>query len=296
MSSSGVDRIVKAIASANNQYRLRDQEPVKRLVALWEIGDVLHRMKVRNPHALGWEIQKATRGLIKRPTIFRGHKIRTIWPSKQLLSADLRSIKGLSVLTEMLPLIDPSQPVHKKLTQEHFTTIFRHANSDSPQAFKVYIAQLKTKFSRGRLGARLDRSRHLKALDQTVDAYRRLLVALADCMTIERLERREGIRRTVPENECAALANMSLSLTTKENRRLYRALGPGTSAATLDDFREVYGEFRRLLEQEADVERARLRRLISAESLAQMSDILSSIGSEDGVRDFTRRRDLALHL
>jgi hypothetical protein len=294
--SPDTNAIVKAIVSLNNSYRNRLTSTQMKLEALWEIGDQLIKMGVTSPHSVGWSVQRETGGLIKRPTIFRSHKIRTIWSSKNEMVMDVGLIRGLSNLTEILPLIDPAQNVRRQLSSKQINEIYRHACSDAPQQFKRYIAELKKKFSHGRLGKPLDKSKHLDHLESVVSTFRALLTYLSMIINQEASAERSLFRASTSRAEMRAFSNMCIALTTKDNFRLYKRLGPPTSTSRNLQFQTLYAYFYKMLDNRADVERARLRRLIPAEALAQMSDIVSSLNSETGVKDYAARQKIAINL
>ena len=132
--SANIKEVVSRIASLNNKYRDRSTPIHVKLEALWEIGDTLIKLGVTKPHAIGWAVQKETRGLIKRPTVFRSHKIRTIWDTKESLIRDFGESKSLSNLIEVLPLIDPAQEVRNRLSKQQLDEIYKHACCDLPVA------------------------------------------------------------------------------------------------------------------------------------------------------------------
>jgi hypothetical protein len=291
-----INHIVKAISAINNQYRDPAACVRAKLEALWEMGDQLISMGVSNPHSVGWAVQKETNGLIKRPTVFRSHKIRTIWSSKETLLKDLGQLPRLSHLTEILPLIDPAQPVRHRLSTDELEGLYKHACCDPPQAFRQYLGTLKRKYSHGRLGRSLDRAKHLDQLQNVVSDFRALRNYLLKILDqAEPTERQQFRIGTLPA-ELRAFSNMCISLTTKDNYRLFKNTGPSMSNSRNIQFNRLYNCFRELLGKKGDVERARLRRLISADALAQMSDMVSSLISEDGVVDFRNRRDLTISL
>ena len=131
-----IKKIVNSIAELNNLYREASSSTKTKLEALWQIGEELVKLNVSKPHTVGWAVQKETRGLIKRPTVFRSFKIRAIWGNKNELLRDLGGIKAISNLTEILPLIDPAQKVRSNLSKEQLNDIYRHACSDSSKSFK----------------------------------------------------------------------------------------------------------------------------------------------------------------
>lgn len=291
-----VNTIVKIVSPINNRYRDPKASTRMKLEAMWELGDQLIQLGVTKPHSVGWAVQKATGGLIKRPTVFRSHKIRTIWQSKDELLRDLGQLKRLSNLTEILPLIDPIQVVRRRLSDEQLARIYQHACSDSPQRFKQYLVNLKKGFAHGKLGKSLDRSKHLESLNEIVSTFKILLTYLLKILDQSNPIAREGFRARTSNEELRAFSNMCISLTTKENYRLFRGLGPLSSASENPHFERIYNYFRSLLKKTGDVERARIRRLISAEALAEMSDMVSSLSSELAVEDFRARRKLTINI
>lgn len=294
--SPSVNAIIRAIVPLNNSYRDPTASTQMKLETLWDMGDQLVKMGVTSPHSVGWSVQRETGGLIKRPTIFRSHKIRTIWPSKEELVRDVGRICGLSNLTELIPLIDPAQDVRKQLSSEQMNEIYYHACSDAPKQFKQYIAELKQQFSYGRLGKPLDRSKHLHHLHFLISNFKALLNRLLKIIDQKDLTARNLFRANTSNEEMRAFSNMCIALTTKENLRLYKKLGPSVSTSCDQQFQVLYNYFRNILNSRGDVERARLRRLIPAAALAQMSDIISSLGSETGVKDYVARRSIAINL
>lgn len=291
-----INDIVKAISSINNQYRDPVATTRMKLEALWEMGDRLISMGVTSPHSVGWAVQKETRGLIKRPTIFRSHKIRTIWPSKEALIVEIGRLQHLSNLTEILPLIDPAQVVRKQLSKEQIGELYTHACSDSPRKLKQYLGTLKRTYSNGKLGKSLDRTKHLGQLHSVVSDFKALLAYLLKILDQTESVERERFRASTTPDELRSFSNMCISLTTKENYRLYKKLDPAIPNSQDKHFYNLYCHFRKILDKAGDVERARLRRLISAEALAQMSDMISSVISETAVTDYKARRELAISL
>jgi hypothetical protein len=294
--SISINTIIKAIVPINNRYRDDGTSTREKLAALWEMGDILFKMGVVKPHAIGWVVQRETRGLIKRPTIFRSHKIRSIWGSKEQLLTVLGNVRGLSNLTEMLPLLDPIQEARERLTGDEIDEIYHHACSEAPTQFKNYISAIKQKYSHGRLGQSLDKSKHLREFRSIVSKFRTLLEQFLHLIDQPEPSQRQRFRESTSAQELRALSNMCIALTTKDNFSLYRKLGPFRSSSKNEVFRELYDRFSSMLETTSDVDRARLRRVIAPETLAQMSDLVSSLGNESGVVDFRARQKITIRL
>ncbi len=294
--SANIKEIVNRIAPLNNKYRDPSTPIRAKLETLWEIGDILVQLGVTKPHTVGWAVQKETRGLIKRPTVFRSHKVRTIWNSKDDLIRDFGELKSLSNLTEILPLVDPAQEVRGRLSQQQLTEIYKHACYDSPVKFKGYIKVLKQQYAHDRLGRPLNRDKHLKELGEVIDGLRILITYLNKIISDPEPSMRQQFRNDTLEVEVRSFSNMCISLTTKENLRLYKNIGPGESSSKNKTIKYLYNYFHNILNRTGDNERARLRRIVSAEVLAQLSDMISSLLTEDGVKDYKARQKIAIKL
>jgi hypothetical protein len=294
--SANIKDIVNRIAPLNNKYRDLSTSIRLKLEALWEIGDILVQLGVTKPHMVGWAVQRETRGLIKRPTIFRSHKVRTIWDTKENLIRDFGELKSLSNLIETLPLIDPAQEVRRKLSQQQLAEIYKHACYDPPVKFKSYIKTLKQQYAHDRLGHSLNRDTHLKELGEVTDSLRILISYLNKIISDPESSMRQQFRNDTSEIEIRSFSNMCISLTTKDNLRLYKNIGPIESSSKNKVIRYLYDYFHSILNRTGDNERARLRRIVSAEVLAQFSDMISSLLTEDGVKDFKVRQKIAIKL
>ncbi len=294
--SANIKEIVNRIASLNNKYRDLSTPIRAKLEALWEIGDILVQLGVSKPHTVGWAVQRETRGLIKRPTVFRSHKVRTIWNTKESLIRDFGELKFLSNLTEILPLVDPVQEVRNKLSQQQLTEIYKHACYDSPVKFKGYIKALKQQYAHDQLGRPLNRDRHLKELGEVTESLRTLISYLNKIISDSEPFIRQQFRKNTSEIEIKSFSNMCISLTTKDNLRLYKNIGPDESSSKNKAIRYLYDYFHSILNRTGDNERARLRRIVSAEVLAQLSDMILSLLTENGVKDFKTRQKMAIKL
>ena len=294
--TQNIRKIIDAIAELNNQYREKGVTPGRKLIVMWEIGDFLLKSGITQPHSVGWAIQNETKGLIKRPTIFRSYKVRQIWPNKVELENNLKDLKSSSYFIEILPLIDPHQAVRGKLSEEQLADIYRHACEDSSSQFSKYLLEMKKKFSYKRLGKALPKDRHLGHFKEVLGAFKLFQKNLWSLMQENDVAKRQTFKNEIPQEELLAFSNMCISLTTKDNYKMYKRKGPNMSSGQDEVFKRLYGDFYLLLDKKDDKERARLRRLISGEALAQMSDMITSIQTEEGVSDFKARQKLSIGL
>ena len=196
----------------------------------------------------------------------------------------------------MLLLIDPAQEVRKNLSLGQLAEIYSQACSDTSKGFRKYISGIKHKYSHGRLGKPLNRERYLEALNDVVIKLKKMIEYLRGIINDKDVSRRDEFRKNMPLQDTMAFSNMCISLTTKENFRLYKKKWSSESLAKNEDIRFLYKFLYDLLSRNRDEERARLRRLVSAEILAQISDMMSSLGSEESVSDFRERQKIVINL
>ena len=232
--ATALNIIIKSITELNNRYRDPKSEVRLKLETLWEMGDCLHKLGVKKPHSVGWRIQKETKGLIKRPTVFRSHKVRQIWETKDKLINDVGGLRKMSFLTDMLPLVDPRQKVRGKLSEKELSQIFKYARNNNGEIFKNYLLDLKKKYSHGRLRQLLDKSKYLYKLEVVVESFKKLQTNLLNLFKDSNSDTRNRFKEGGSLEEFRAFSNMCLSLTTKENYRLYKRLGPQESDSNKD--------------------------------------------------------------
>lgn len=292
---SKTDLIIKKIIKWNNIYRARNTTNKQKLEALWKIGDYLYSVGIKNPHSLGWEIQDKTKGMIKRPTIFRSYKLRTIWPTLEKCITDCGKVTGLSNIIEMLPLLDPEQKSKRKIPLHLINKMKANMIQLSPSEFKKQLDELKNHYKDERLGQRLDKSRHLSGFKETVLNFYKFKKTLESAI-ISDIQTRDKLRTELGKDNLRAFSNMCISLTTKENIKLYKYKNKKEIFAGNKNFENLFKSLSELLDEKSDTKRARLRRLISALEFAELSDLSSSITDEGGVKDYIQRKKISVPL
>lgn len=291
-----LDKIVKVISLHNNNYRAPNVTPLEKLEYLWDIGAQLKKLGVSKPHSIGWKIQDYTKGVIKRPTIFRSMKVRDIWLCRDDIKKDLYGLKNITYFVDMLPIIDPSQKVRKQISNEEISELYRKACSHDVQQFKEYVKAVKAKYSYGRLGQKLDKTKHLSEIEFIHDNFKKLYTILLVVFKDENEVNRQQIRNKISNAERLSFSNMCIALTTKANVKLYKKMKPFESLSAVNEFKVLYDHFHYVLQKKDDIERARVRRLISADAFSDMSDIMSSLLDEESVKDYKYRKGLSIGL
>lgn len=293
---TNINDIIIAVAPLNNAYRDKTTSTRIKVEMLWQIGDVLVQSNIKRPHALGWDVQRETKEIIKRSTIIKSWKIRAIWVNRNELLRDLEEIKFISNLFAILPLIDPAQEVRSKLSSKQLKEIYSKVCHSAPKLFNKYINEIKQKYSHGRLGKPLNRERHLKGLKNVVLRLERTATYLGKIINAKDVSWREEFRKNMPIQDMMAFSNMCIALTTKANIRLYKRNWLPETSTNNENIKFLYQFFYILLEDKHDEKRARLRRLVSAEILAKISDMLSSLKSEELVADYRERQKITINL
>ena len=78
MKKNDLSLLIDKITKSNNVYRDSVKSPLDKILALWDMGNIMFECEIEKPHACGWKIQDQTVGIIKRMTIARAYRIRQI--------------------------------------------------------------------------------------------------------------------------------------------------------------------------------------------------------------------------
>jgi hypothetical protein len=283
-----LNELIDNITEANNLYRDTRQSPLDRLLALWDLGDILFKNSVDKPHAYGWKIQEQTVGVIKRMTIARAYRIRNIWPTKKDIATSFKDIKGISILIESLPLFDKSGPAYGLLKKKDKDDLIKKMNILSANEFKNYIYDFKSRRRKGRIGEKNDRKKYLKEYKDIKENFDALYTFLKKCILNNKLDSVKDFREKVSLNERKSFANFCLSMSSKNNIILYKPLEMLNISKYLN-FNFLYNSFRDLLNENNDTKRARLRRVIPPEDFIEIADMLNSIIDDEKISNYQKR-------
>ena len=288
MRKNNLNLLIDAITKSNNIYRDSNQAPINRVLALWDLGDVLLKYKVDKPHSYGWKIQDKTNGLIKRMTIARAYRIRQIWPKRDYIKKTFGGIKGTSIFIESLPILDSNGQMYKSLSKKVVDELIKNMNILSSTHFKKYIKNFKAKYGQGRIGEENDRERYLKDYINIQYCFLNFYKQLQKLILENKFDDIDELKNQIPLEERKAFSSFCLALTSKKNIIFYKPF-PISSKTKMFNFQNMFNFFKELLEDSNDIRRARLRRVVPPELLVEMSDMLNSIVSEEKIKSYQKR-------
>jgi len=288
MREINLNLLIDDITKSNNVYRDSNQAPINRVLALWDLGDVLLKHEVNKPHSYGWKIQDKTNGLIKRMTIARAYRIRQIWPKRDYIKKTFGGIKGTSIFIESLPILDSNGQMYKSLSKKVVDELIKNMNILSSTHFKKYIKNFKAKYGQGRIGEENDRERYLKDYINIQYCFLNFYKQLQKLILENKFDDIDELKNQIPLEERKAFSSFCLALTSKKNIIFYKSF-PNNSKTKIFEFQFIFNFFKELLEDSNDVRRARLRRVVPPELLVEMSDMLNSIVSEEKIKNYQKR-------
>jgi len=288
MREINLNLLIDAITKSNNVYRDSNQSPINRVLALWDLGDVLLKHEVNKPHSYGWKIQDKTNGLIKRMTIARAYRIRQIWPKRDNIKKTFGGIKGTSIFIESLPILDSNGQMYKSLSKKAVDELIKNMNILSSTHFKKYIKNFKAKYGQGRIGEKNDRERYLKDYVNIQYCFLNFYKQLQKLILENKFDDIDELKNQIPLEERKAFSSFCLALTSKKNIIFYKSF-PISSKTKMSNFQNMFNFFKELLEDSNDIRRARLRRVVPPELLVEMSDMLNSIVSEEKIKSYQKR-------
>ena len=105
-----------------------------------------------------------------------------------------------------------------------------------------------------------------------------------------------AIRDEIPAAELLQFSNMCLALTTKENRSVCSDLPAAASLADNAAFSRAYDGALSLLRDRSDTRRARFRKLVAPEGLADLAELCNAVLSDKSVSAYNQRARLAIPL
>lgn len=295
MKKINLNILIDDITKSNNVYRDTNQAPINKILALWDLGDVLLKHKVDKPHSYGWKIQEQTIGIIKRMTIARAYRIRQIWPERVYIEKTFGGIKGTSIFIESLPVLDSNGQMYKSLSKKAIDEFIKNMNILSSTHFNKYIRNFKAKYGQGRIGENNDRERYLKDYVNIQNYFLTFYKQLQKLILENKFDGIDELKTKISLEERKAFSNFCLALTSKKNIIFYKPFLI-SSKTKIINFQNIFNFFKELLEDSNDIRRARLRRVVPPELLVEMSDMLNSIISKEKIKSYQKRTGQTLKI
>lgn len=288
MKKINLNLLIDEITKANNIYRDVEESPINKILALWDLGNILFEHKVDKPHSYGWKIQDQTIGIIKRMTIARAYRIRQIWIERSYIKNTFKEIKGVSIFIESLPILDTNGQMYKSLSKKEIDEFIKNMNILSSTHFKKYIKNFKAKYGQGRIGEKNDRERYLKDYVSIQNCFLNFYKQLQKLILENKFGDIDDLKNQIPLEERKAFSSFCLALTSRKNIIFYKPF-PISSKIKIFEFQNIFNFFKELLEDSNDIRRARLRRVIPPELLVEISDMLNSVVSKEKIVNYQKR-------
>lgn len=279
-----ISEIIKKIQRMQNEYQKYKKigDSLGMLCIMWEIGDYLRKIGVKNPHSLGWKIQ-AERAYIKRPMIFRSYKIRSVWKSKEQLKKDSYGVKSVNSVVEMFPFLDQNDKW--KLPKEEFDKLMKILNTRSSREFNRILLQVKSKY----IGVKYDKDRHLSELKKLKKDFYSFYKNFKNLLGRGSVTNCKNFRDSIGKDNLKNFGTLCLYLGTEKD---FDVKVFEFKKSRNEDFNKLFEE---MIEKcKSQEKRKRIRRVIQAIDLVNMTDFCNSILSESSIIGYRSRKNLDL--
>lgn len=166
----------------------------------------------------------------------------------------------------------------------------------SPSEFKSRVDAVKSEYADDTLGKRYDRNRLLAELQPLAQSFQKLYKRIREAVIRGDCRSLGAIRNEIPTEELHVFSGMCLALTTKENRNLCSRLPDHDSIAEDAGFRRAFDGALTLLRGRPDTRRAKFRKLVPAEALADLAELSNSVATDEGVQAYKQRARASIAL
>lgn len=292
-----INKIIQKIAPYSNKYNSKESSTLDKLSAMWEIGDILFSIDDVKPHSLGWDIQEKTGGIIKRPLIFRSYKIRRIWETKKDLILECKTIKNLSNITEMFPLIDPDQKSERESIPESVIIDLRKKMVLMEiKEFQNLLKKIKANYKDERMGQENDRQRNEPEMYPQALIFNNISKLFTSLIDDNKKEEREKIRNMIPSSELMIFSKLCNILASPDDSVIDIDIIKEPSKSSNKDFKSFFDfSIQNLLSNKQ--KRKRFKKVAKNKIpylFPEISDIASSLIDEDTVRRYHERKKLEI--
>lgn len=132
-------KLIQNLGPVNNRFR--DSEGYQKILALWEIGDILlSEIRMFPTDKVLWEINQ--RSFITRDVLRYGLIVRKEWKEKKEIEILFQNVKRFSLFREALPFLKGDR---KGIDEKTFNKILKMIEKNQVSEVKIYIQNLKRK-------------------------------------------------------------------------------------------------------------------------------------------------------
>lgn len=279
-----ISLLVQQITPLYNKYRENKNiiSGTEALEIMWDIGDILMQyIKAHNiaPHKLFWSVYgnaEGTQNVAKKSYITREfqnrcHRIRKIFSSKEQIKQELPNLKRFTTFREAMPFLDNEK---YKFEGKERKDLLALLNSNlQPQKIQQKIKSFQIE----RIGISNPRTQRLHEVEnekQTFIDFYNFIYKLTKSENYDMCLRKLG---NVNSDYIKVLSKNVSALSQEGLKFIYLDI-PSELKSPLKEFSQIV----KLLIYQKDAKmRRRFRRLIPAERIVRLSDMLYSISSEE---------------
>ncbi len=284
MNKKNINLLIEAISPLYNQYKQQSRtiSGTDALIIMWDIGDILKTYIEENnvaPHSLFWEVygkSEGTKNIAQKSYITREfqnrcHRIRNIFLSKEQIRKELPNLNNFTSFREAMPFFDNKK---YKLLGEKKEYLLKLLNSDnSHKDIMKEIGRLQKDI----IGIKNPRTQRLKDLEEEkevfINFYNEVYRLLKESPTqISFKLKKDQIDKgyiVVLANNTNALAEDGLKFTKF----------PEASNVQDSLWKSYEDVLKKFSSQRNAVLLRRFRRIISAERIVNLADMLHSLSS-----------------
>lgn len=278
-----INQLITDLTPLYNEYR-KDREqnkPVDQIVLMWKIGDVLKKyLAVHDiaPHALYREIygksestsNVAQRSYMTREFLGRSYRVRGMFKNQKEIRETFPNLTSLSHFREAMPFFD--NPKHT-LSHPEKNDLLGVLNSSKPNAVKTqYVNDLQKK----KIGKKNPRTQRLAELQTEKEVFINFYNEVFK--TIKNETYKEALKKLeVPSTEFIKALAQNTGALSADGLKMNEMSIPATMNPLWQDYTSIVAL---LISKDNPIERRRFRRLIPADRLVRLSEMLYALTDE----------------
>lgn len=287
-----VSNLINKITPIYNEYRKNSDiaVPTDQIIRMWKIGDeikkYLNKTKIA-PHKLYREIygksesssNVSQRSYITREFLGRSYRVRNMFETQSEIKKTFPNLTGFSHFREAMPFFD--NPKHKLLDQE-YKELLSILNSYKPNTIKTkLVKQLLKK----KIGIKNPRTQRLSDWQEEKDLFVRFYNELYNTINeFSFIEAREKLN--CPSNRLIKVLAQNTGALSADGLKMNQ-MDISDSSGWL--WKEYTSLVERLIKKESPVERRRFRRLVPADRLMRLSEMLYALTDDQSFNNFKNK-------